>query len=55
MADSTPPPAPPIDDATQARNDAKGLIKEVILEVIAEREAAPPKSKPDFLATIFGK
>jgi hypothetical protein len=61
MADPAPtnppanPPDPPDPDAEAARTQAKGLIKEVLLEVIAEREAAPPKGKKvDVLGLLFG-
>lgn len=57
MADPAPP-SPADGDPnpeTAARDQAKGLIKEVLLEVIAEREAAPPKGKKvDVLGLLFG-
>jgi hypothetical protein len=53
-----PPGAPEraaADPEQAARDNAKALIKDVILEIIAEREAAPPKGKKvDILHTLFG-
>jgi hypothetical protein len=56
-APANPPANPPDDpDTVAARDNAKGLIKEAVLEIIAEREAAPPKGKNiDFLTLLFGK
>jgi len=49
------PPQDPERQAAEAR--LKGLIKETILEVITEHDAAPPKNKGgkvDILEMLFG-
>ncbi len=53
--DTTNPPQDP--DRLEAETRLKGLIKDTILEVISEHEAAPPKGKTgkvDVLQLLFG-
>lgn len=56
-APDSPPPTPDnTDPREQAKQELKGLIKETMLEVITERESAPPKGKKkhDVLQMLFG-
>jgi hypothetical protein len=55
----SPPPTPDTTDPDRVAAEArlKGLLKETILEVIAETDSAPPKSKTgkvDILSMLFG-
>lgn len=50
------PDTPADPDREAARTELRGLVKEAVLEVITEREQAPPKGKKkvDVLQMLFG-